>query len=62
MTPDGPASGTSLETLLVPSHLGDEGADLVLDLHEAAQSTLHDGGEVEQSQCVASGGSVEHHH
>lgn len=48
--------------LLVPPHLGDERADLVLNLHEAAQSTLHNGGEVKQPQCVASGGSVKDHH
>lgn len=48
--------------LLVPPHLGDERADLVLYLHEAAQTTLHNGGEVEQPQCVASRGSVKDHH
>lgn len=44
------------------THLRDERADLVLYLHEAAEATLHDGGEVEQSQRVASGGSVKDHH
>lgn len=42
--------------------LRDEGADLVLDLHEAAQAPLHDGGEVEQAQRVACRSRVKHHH
>lgn len=43
-------------------YLWDEGADLVLDLHEAAQASLHDGGEVEQTQSVSRRGRVKHHH
>lgn len=43
-------------------HLRDERADLVLYLHEAAQTTLHNGGKVEQPQCVTGGGSVKDHH
>lgn len=43
-------------------HLRDERADLVFDLHEATQTSLHNGGKVEQPQCVASRGSVEHYH
>lgn len=48
--------------LLVPPHLRDERADLVLYLHEAPQATLHNGGKVEQPQCVTSWGSVKDHH
>lgn len=48
--------------VLVPSNLGDERTDLVLDLHQTTKSTLHDGGKVQQSQCVASWGSVKDHH
>lgn len=43
-------------------HLRDEGADLVLDLHQPPQAPFHDGGEVEQPQCVPGGRRVENHH
>lgn len=53
-------SGAKGELLICP-HLRNKGADLVLNLHEATQASLHDGGKVEQPQCVAGGGSVEDH-
>lgn len=49
-------------SLFVPPHLRDERADLVLDLHEAAQTPLHNGGEVEQPQRVTGRGGVKDHH
>lgn len=48
--------------LTVPPHLRDERADLVLYLHEAAKATLHDGGEVEETQCVTGRSRVKDHH
>lgn len=53
---------TTINDLLVPPHLGDERAYLVLNLHETAQTTLHNGGKVEQPQCVTGRGSVKDHH
>ncbi len=55
-------STVHLYTILQRCYLRDEGADLVLDLHEAAQSSLHDGGEVEQTQSVSRRSRVKHHH
>lgn len=48
--------------LTVPPHLRDERTDLVLYLHEAAKAALHDGGEVEETQCVTGRSRVKDHH
>lgn len=53
---------TIYRAALAAGYLGDERADLVLDLHESAEAPLHNGGEVEEAQGVTRGGGVKDHH
>lgn len=46
----------------VHPHLRDKRADLVLDLHQTTETTLHNGGKVKQPQRVTGGRGVEDHH
>lgn len=46
----------------VRPHLRNKWTDLVLYLHQTTQTTLHNGREVEQPQCVTSGSGVEDNH
>lgn len=50
------------EIILSATDLCDDGANLVFDPHELSQPLLDDTGERQQTQSVARGSSVKHHH